>query len=138
MNLLNGASFGRLEAAVYAAESRQRVISNNVANAETPYFKRSEVLFEELLEQSMAGDGLRRISGKKTDSRHISIGTGAARIPEAQVISDNSTSMNNNQNNVDIDREMSLLAKNQLSYNFYIQQINHDLKMMRTGIEGRG
>ena len=34
-----------------------------------------------------------------------------------KLVTDTNTSMNNNQNNVDIDREMSLLAKNQLSYN---------------------
>jgi flagellar basal-body rod protein FlgB len=136
VKLLNGAAFGRMEAALYAAESRQRVISNNVANAETPYFKRSEVLFEELLEQSM-GEGGKRLSGRTTDARHIPIGANSARLPASEVVTDNSTSMNNNQNNVDVDREMSLLAKNQLSYNFYIGQINHDLKMMRTGIDGR-
>lgn len=136
VKLLNGAAFGRLEAAVYAAESRQRIISNNVANAETPFFKRSEVLFEELLEQSM-GNGLNRLSGRTTDARHIPIGVNSARLPAPQVVSGDSTSMGNNQNNVDIDREMSLLAKNQLSYNFYIGQVNHDFKMMRTGIEGR-
>ncbi len=54
-----------------------------------------------------------------------------------KIITDESTSMNNNENNVDIDREMSLLAKNQLSYNLYVQQINHDVRMMRTAIEGR-
>jgi len=136
VKLLNGAAFGRMEAALYAAESRQRVISNNIANAETPYFKRSELVFEELLEQSM-GDGQKRLSGRTTDARHIPIGSNAARLPASQVVTDQSTSMNNNKNNVDIDREMALLAKNQLSYNFYIQQINHELKMMRTGIEGR-
>ncbi|MHA6484406.1 flagellar basal body rod protein FlgB [Paenibacillus sp. strain BS8-2] len=134
MKLLNGAAFGRMEAALYAAESRQRVISNNIANAETPYFKRSEVLFEELLEQSMDTS---RLSGKTTDVRHIPIGANSTKLPVPQVLTDDSTSMGNNQNNVDVDREMSLLAKNQLSYNFYIQQINHDLKMMRTGIDGR-
>ncbi|MHA7963024.1 flagellar basal body rod protein FlgB [Paenibacillus sp. CAU 1782] len=137
MNLLNGASFQRMEAAVYAAEMRQRVISNNVANAETPHFKRSEVVFEQLLEQAM-GTGSTKLSGRRTDIRHIPIGSSASKLPEAQVITDTSTTMNNNQNNVDSDREMALLAKNQLSYNFYIQQINHDLKMIRTAIEGRG
>ncbi|MBH5316648.1 flagellar basal body rod protein FlgB [Paenibacillus sp. GSMTC-2017] len=137
MNLLNGAAFKRMESAVYAAEMRQRVISNNVANAETPYFKRSEVLFEQLLEQSMGNEGLNQLSGRRTDSRHIPIGANSSRVPTAEVVTDQSTSMNNNQNNVDVEREMSLLAKNQLSYNFYIQQINHDIKMMRTGIEGR-
>lgn len=126
-----------MEAAVYAAEMRQRVISDNVANAETPHFKRSEVVFEQLLEQEL-GNGIPKITGRRTDARHIPIGSGASRLPDAQVITDTTTTMNNNQNNVDSDREMALLAKNQLSYNFYIQQINHDLKMMRTAIDGRG
>lgn len=138
MNLLNGAAFKRMEAAVYASEMRQRVISNNVANAETPHFKRSEVLFEQLLEQSMGSNGEQQLSGRKSDSRHIAVGSGASRLPSAQVVTDETTTMNNNKNNVDIDREMSLLAKNQLSYNLYIKQITHDFKMMRTAIEGRG
>lgn len=127
-----------MEAAVYAAEKRQRVISNNIANAETPYFKRSEVLFEQLLEESMGAAGRMQLAGRTSHSKHIAIGANAAILPEAKVTTDQSTAMNNNQNNVDIDREMSLLAKNQLNYNFYIQQINHDFSMMRTAIEGRG
>ncbi|MGM0880885.1 MAG: flagellar basal body rod protein FlgB [Bacillota bacterium] len=137
MNLLNGAAFGRMVGALQAAEMRQRVISNNVANSDTPHFKRSEVLFEELLEQSMGGNQPGHLTGNRTDQKHISIGTGASVMPKAMVITDETTSMNNNENNVDIDREMSLLAKNQLSYNLYIQQINHDVRMMRTAIEGR-
>jgi flagellar basal-body rod protein FlgB len=45
--------------------------------------------------------------------------------------------MNNSLNNVDIDTEMSLLAKNQLRYNVMIQQANHELKQFRTALEGR-
>lgn len=136
MNLLNGAAFGRMEGALQAAEMRQRVISNNVANSDTPHFKRSEVLFEELLEQSM-GNQQGQLVGKRTSQKHIAIGLSSSNVPIAKVNADETTSMNNNENNVDIDREMSLLAKNQLSYNFYVQQINHDVKMMRTAIEGR-
>ncbi|WP_169083086.1 flagellar basal body rod protein FlgB [Paenibacillus sp. PL91] len=136
MNLLNGAAFGRMEGALQAAEMRQRVISNNVANGDTPHFKRSEVLFEELLEQSM-GNPEGQLIGKRTNQKHIPIGSGSSNLPIPKLITDETTSMNNNENNVDIDREMSLLAKNQLSYNFYIQQINHDVRMMRTAIEGR-
>lgn len=138
MKLLNGAAFSRMEAAVYAAEARQRVISNNIANAETPYFKRSEVLFEQLLEEAMGTNGQKRLAGRVSNSKHIAIGSNEARLPEAKVVTDESTAMNNNQNNVDIDREMSLLAKNQLNYNFYVQQINHEFTMLRTAIEGRG
>ncbi len=136
VNLLNGAGFNKLQGAVNAAEMRQRVIANNVANADTPRFKRSEVLFEELLEESM-GNGKPRLAGVRTNPRHIAIGPSAS-LPEASVVTDETSVMNNNENNVDIDREMSLLAKNQLSYNYYVQQINHDIKMMRVAIEGRG
>jgi flagellar basal-body rod protein FlgB len=137
MNLLNGASFRRMEAAVQVAEMRQRVISNNVANADTPHFKRSEVVFEDLLEQSMGTGSVRKLAGFLTNERHIAIGKGTSTLPLPQLVTDETTAMNNNENNVDIDREMSLLAKNQLSYNLYVQQINHDFRMMRTGIEGR-
>jgi flagellar basal-body rod protein FlgB len=114
---------------------RQGVISNNIANVDTPNFKRSEVLFEEILNQEMGGQA--GLQGKRTNERHIPIGRSSGVVPTAQVQTDNLSEMNNNENNVDIDREMSLLAKNQLSYNFYIQQINHDVKMMKTAIEGR-
>lgn len=128
-----------MEGALQAAEMRQRVISNNVANADTPHFKRSEVLFEELLEQAIGNNQLGQLTGKRTNSKHIVIGNSSrtALLPEPKVITDDATSMSNSQNNVDIDREMSLLAKNQLSYNLYVQQINHDVRMMRTAIEGR-
>lgn len=78
-----------------------------------------------------------RLSGKRTNENHMVIGIGSATQPLPQIKTDETTAMNNNENNVDIDREMSLLAKNQLSYNLYIQQINHEVRMMRTAIEGR-
>lgn len=127
-----------MQGALQAAEMRQRVISNNIANSDTPQFKRSEVLFEELLEQSMGNNGQGNLVGKRTNQKHIPIGAGTSLIPIPKVVTSETTSMNNNENNVDIDREMSLLAKNQLSYNFYVQQINHDATMMRTAIGGRG
>lgn len=135
MKLLNGPEFSRLETAISAAETRQRVMVNNVANVDTPKFKRSDVLFETLLEQSM-GKGTSQLAGFRTDPRHFVIGSANA-MQQPKVVTDSKSVMNNNVNNVDIDREMSLLAKNQLNYNFYVAQVNHHVKMMRTGIEGR-
>lgn len=136
VKLLSGASFQRLEGAVQAAEMRQSIISNNIANADTPNFKRSEIVFEQLLQQEMGGNSSYGLKGKRTNEKHIPIG-GAGSNPSAQLITDETSTVNNNGNNVDIDREMSLLAKNQLSYNLYIQQVSHEVKMIRTAIEGR-
>jgi flagellar basal-body rod protein FlgB len=108
------------------------VISNNVANVDTPYFKRSDVRFEELLQQELEAQ---TIEGFRTDPRHIPIGRSTQSV-EPQVIRDEYTLMNNNMNNVDIDYEMALMAKNQLRYNVLVQQVNHDLKMYRTALNG--
>nr|WP_202113027.1 flagellar basal body rod protein FlgB [Paenibacillus sp. MMS18-CY102] len=132
---MNGIEFRRLETAIQSAETRQKVISDNIANVDTPNFKRSEVLFEDLLADAM-GTNETKIAGIRTNAKHIPIGQSST-IPAPEVVLDENNSINNNGNNVDIDREMTLLAKNQLSYNFYIQQLNHDAKMMTTAIEGR-
>lgn len=136
MNLLNDISFKRLQGALDASNMRQNAIANNIANADTPYFKRSDVSFEEMLQQQMNDGDIKVLKGKVTDPRHFVIGPSSS-VPMPVVEMDQSTSMNNNQNNVDIDREMSLLAENQLRYNAYIQQVNEQIKMMRVGIEGR-
>lgn len=134
MELLNGATFRKLQGALEAANIRQQVISNNIANNDTPYFKRSDVSFESLLQQEINGD-LPVLKGKKTDTRHFTIGP-ISSVPTAVTSQDNSTIMNNNLNNVDIDREMSLLADNQLRYNSYITLMNEKIEMMRTAAKG--
>ncbi|MNH77522.1 Flagellar basal body rod protein FlgB [compost metagenome] len=135
MQLLNGVGFDRLEGALKAANTRQSVIANNIANVDTPYFKRSEVSFESLL-QSQMDDGTIVLRGRQTDPKHFAIGP-VNNVPDTLITTDQSTSMNNNMNNVDIDSEMSSLADNQLRYNAYIEQLNSRIKMMRTAVEGR-
>ncbi|TBL77722.1 flagellar basal body rod protein FlgB [Paenibacillus thalictri] len=133
MFLLNKPSFQLMERSLDASTLRQKVISNNVANVDTPYYKRSEVRFEELLEQQMNGSSL---EGRRTDPRHFYIGRPAQPV-QPEVVSDGNTSINNNLNNVDVDYEMSLMAKNQLRYNVVVQELNSELKRVRTAIEGR-
>ncbi|WP_150267642.1 flagellar basal body rod protein FlgB [Paenibacillus tepidiphilus] len=135
MGLLNSVSFQRLQAGLDAANIRQNVLANNVANADTPNFKRSDVAFESLLRQQESGIQA-SLDAKVTDSRHFKFGTGTS-LPGPAVSMDATTSMNNNGNNVDMDREMALSAENQLRYNSYVQQINSQITMMRTVIEGR-
>jgi flagellar basal-body rod protein FlgB len=135
MEVLSGAAFQRLENAIHAATMRQRVLANNIANEATPYFKRSDVAFEEFLSQAIGGQGTRALAGKMTDSRHIPINTSYP-SPTARVVTEDSTAINNNRNNVDMEKEMAMLSENQLRYNLLAQQLNHDAKMMRIGIKG--
>ncbi|WP_410515005.1 flagellar basal body rod protein FlgB [Paenibacillus sp. BR2-3] len=135
MGLLNSVSFQRLQGGIEAANIRQSVLSNNVANIDTPNFKRSDVSFESFLRQQESGLKS-QLSAKVTHSRHFQFGNHSV-VPAAVTNKDETSSMNNNNNNVDIDREMALSAENQLRYNSYIQQINSQITMMRTVAEGR-
>ncbi len=135
MQLLNGTGFQRLESAVQAANLRQGVLANNIANNDTPYFKRSSVAFESLLKNEMNGS-TPTLTGRRTNVKHFEIGP-SSQMSEPRVLTDQSTAMNNNENNVDIESEMTQLAENQLRYNAYIEQLNYQIKMKRTAVEGR-
>jgi flagellar basal-body rod protein FlgB len=135
MGLLNSVSFQRLQGGIEAANQRQNVLANNVANVDTPNFKRSNVSFESILQQQELGLQS-NLSAKVTDSRHFQFGSNKI-VPAPALSTDQTTSMNNNKNNVDIDREMALSAENQLRYNSYIGQLNSQITMMRTVVEGR-
>lgn len=124
-----------MERALDASAIRQKVIANNVANVDTPYFKRSDVLFEEFL-QGEVSPSTSPIQGYRTDPRHFFIGK-SKNLVTPEIKTDESTAINNNLNNVDVDYEMSLMAKNQLKYNTMIQQMNSEFKKMRTAIGGR-
>lgn len=55
MGLLNSVSFQRLQGGLDAATKRQSVLANNVANNDTPNFKRSDVSFESFLRDQESG-----------------------------------------------------------------------------------
>ncbi|MHA6529264.1 flagellar basal body rod protein FlgB [Paenibacillus sp. BAC0078] len=135
MGLLNSVSFQRLQGGLDAASKRQSVLANNVANVDTPNFKRSYVNFESILQQQESG--LKpTLNAKVTDSRHFQFGTSTI-VPAAVVSTDETTSMNNNGNNVDMEREQALSAENQLRHDSYVEQLNSQITMMRTVVEGR-
>ncbi|AHV97875.1 flagellar basal-body rod protein FlgB [Paenibacillus sabinae T27] len=135
LGLLNSISFLRLQRGIDAATMRQNALANNVANVDTPGFKRSDVSFESFLREQESG--LQPSLGAKvTDLRHIRFGT-TGPIPSPVIRTDETTTMNNNDNNVDIDREMALSAENQLRYSSYVQLLSSQISMMRTATEGR-
>jgi len=138
MELIGTRALNILERSLDAATLSQKVIANNIANASTPNFKRSEVKFEQYLLQELNAQSGRSIVGRRTDSRHIHIGQTAEDNPAtAQVVTDNSTTFNHNNNNVDIDYEMALLAWNQLKYNLLIERTSGFFSSMRTAIDNR-
>lgn len=113
--IMNSSNFNYLGRGLAAANLRQEVISNNIANVNTPNFKKSDVVFEELLAKEIGMDDSGRLPLVRTHDRHLPVGMiGGAK---ASVQEDDTTTMRVDNNNVDIDIEMASLAKNQLYYN---------------------
>ncbi|BBB93192.1 flagellar basal body rod protein FlgB [Methylomusa anaerophila] len=126
-----------LEQALNASSFRQRVISNNIANVDTPGFKKSEVSFEDQLNKAIGVNNEKKLPLVRTNGRHLPLplqGTDIA--PEIQTITN--TSLRNDGNNVDIDIEMASLAKNSIYYDALAQQMNRYFSGIKSAInEGR-
>ncbi|MFK9090578.1 flagellar basal body rod protein FlgB [Bacillus salipaludis] len=127
-------NIGILQSALNASSLRQQVISNNISNAETPGFKSKQVMFEDILKQQLSSQT--NFVGKRTDSRHVVIGKSGT-IPSAQMVENSDTIMQNNGNNVDIDKEMTLMSKNSLWYYTLTQQLSSQFQQLSIAIKGR-
>ena len=122
-----------LEQALSASSLRQKVISNNISNVNTPGYKKSEVLFENMLQNAMTSD---RMPMLQTNSRHLPLQHTA--MPTAKVNVIGNTSIRTDGNNVDIDVEMADLAKNSIYYNAVAQQLSSYFSGIKSAIkEGR-
>ena len=136
--IFNSSNFNYLPRAMTAASIRQEVIADNIANVNTPNFKKSTVEFEDLLARELYGeepDG--KLKLVRTHDNHLPLET----LPfhaEPQIVQDNSTTMRVDKNNVDIDIEMATLAKNQLYYNAVVTKFSNYVSALKNAITSSG
>ena len=117
-------SYEVLKNGVDAASQRQKIISSNIANINTPGFKAKRVSFEKELSKALDRQG----TMVKTHERHL--GVEDAHKVTGRVIETRGHTMNENGNSVDIDREMVDLAANEIYYSALIEQVNRKLQNM--------
>jgi flagellar basal-body rod protein FlgB len=130
-----------LNKAMDSASARTDVIANNIANVDTPGFKRSELVFEEkfqkLLDSQSNPDNDKL---RTTNKRHIQIGQAPMDLesfePEIRKLKD--LSYRNDENNVDIDVENANMTKNKIFYDAMAQSMSNEIKILRLAITGRG
>ena len=123
-----------LERSLDVETTRRRVIANNIANVDVPHFKRSEVNFE---------SELRRVveDNRRQDNRYPAIMTDERHIPfyvernirdvRPRINLDYNTTMRNDGNNVDIEKEIVDASKSQMRYNTYVTSISSNLRMLK-------
>jgi flagellar basal-body rod protein FlgB len=113
----NVSGLGVLAQMLDAAALRHRVIAQNVANVNTPGYRRREVTFEADLAKALAAPGP------------------TAPVKPKVVIADGPERVDGN--TVDIDLEMNSLSKNALLYQAATQVIANRVAALRSAISGR-
>lgn len=123
-----------LNSALDASSLRQQVISNNIANSETPGYKAKQVVFEDIIKQHISNQT--NFIGNRTNPSHFEIGQSVG-IPSPMTVENTETVMQNNGNNVDVDEEMTRMGKNSLWYYTLTQQLNSEFQHLSIAIKGR-
>ncbi|MCZ0702556.1 flagellar basal-body rod protein FlgB [Natronobacillus azotifigens] len=127
---LFGSSITNLQHGLNYAALKNQTISNNIANVDTANYKAQNVQFKKILNQEM-NDGFK---AQRTHERHLDFGSGSAR--DFRITTNRNTQYNHNGNNVDIDKQMTELANNQIYYQALIERLNGNFNTLQTVIRG--
>ena len=114
-----------LDRAADAAWQRNEATSNNIANVDTPGYKRQDVAFESVLQQAL-GNNRYETMDDKVANVDLSRLRGRAYLDYANY------SYRLDGNNVDIENENVMLAENQLKYQGLISSINQEFTNLKT------
>ena len=114
-----------LDKAADAANSRNEILSNNIANVDTPNYKRKDVAFENYLEQALIGP-------ESLDERIADVNTHLSDFGGMTYTDHSTLSYRLDGNNVDMDTESAYLAENQIRYNALVEQIGQEFSRYKT------
>lgn len=124
MDIFGGTTLPLLQTALNRDSLQQNVIAQNIANVDTPGYKEKQVVFGDVFQNAL--------KAKKTDSRQLSFSNeGSSRVVQNQ-----STTIQNNGNSVNIDQQMSDLAKTQIDDQALVAAVNHKLQDLKLVIKG--
>ena len=120
------------------ASLREAVIANNLANADVPNFKRTDVNFESELKRALDTEKQKPVLELNlTHPSHISNWNPRdyQEVSPRRVL-DYLTQSDNNGNNVDAEEEFNLLLKNQLRYMLMAQSVSFEFGQLSMVLRG--
>ncbi len=134
VNLFGGA-ISTLTRSLDLRARNHELILNNVANADTPNFKPFSMNVEEALQREMPTAASTQLT--QTDGRHLpSVPEPDAPSEITRQSADDPLLLRGDRNGVDIDREMTALAKNSLLYKASSQMVAAKFSGLKLAITG--
>jgi flagellar basal-body rod protein FlgB len=106
-----------IQAGIKAEGLRQKAIANNVANLETPGYRRIDVKFEEILAKSLD-------SSEPVDLNELVL----------QICQPKKTPVKSNGNDVSLENEVGAMIKNSLRHQTYIRLLSKRYKQIELAI----
>ena len=104
--------------ALGSAEQNHRVISQNIANVNTPGFKTREIAFDDFLRQIEKSEATRSMMNELP----VKLARGLETRSDG--------------NNVDVDKQLTLLKKNNLMFQTYSHLLASKMAMLRQATTG--
>jgi flagellar basal-body rod protein FlgB len=120
LNKLFDQTFGLLERSLDIRTPRQRILSSNIANSETPGYEARDIPFEKILERSMNQYSILPL--KRTHTNHLAEGMDTEIMAETVP------------GGVNIDQEMAKLAENNLRFQAEVQALLKKFEALRNTI----
>jgi len=132
LNTNFGKTVDILHRAMDVATLRREVIANNIANADTPNFKRSTVNFESQLKRALDDEKTTvEPAAFVTDPRHINFDEKLdwQKVRPVRQL-DYLTQSKNNGNNVDLQQELMEAEQNQMQYSLMAQAAANEFNQL--------
>ena len=108
-------------------QMRQKILSSNIANAQTPGFKARRMDFEEALARALDVDGQNRLHTE--EGRHYNVGGGGFGNLRPVVYDDPRGVIGQDGNTVNKEDEMARMADNEILYDASVQLLKKKLSL---------
>ncbi len=117
-----------LDKAADASWLRNNAIANNIANVDTPGYKREDITFEKEFARALKHSNYQTMDSKVSHLKSSQL--------QARTYKDySSLSYRLDGNNVDIDNENVMLAKNQIKYEGLMDSINQEFSNLKLAMK---
>ena len=110
---------------------RQKVISSNIANIDTPNYKTKDLVFEHELNKVKEP----RLQLAQTTNNHIPNVNPMRNLPNPRLVEVQGLQEQNDGNNVNIDTQMGEMSKNKVIFDALQSSIKKDSRLFRSVIE---
>ena len=118
LDIFSGTGHDLLKKMLDVTTERHRIISHNISNVNTPGFKRSDLEFVDELKTVLNAD------------------ESALADLQPSIVQTNNTPVRHDGNDVNLNKELAIVAKNTIMYNLYIQFMRKRFNSLNLAMQG--